>query len=79
MPKLVLSRRPNEEIWIGDPEGDHIVVRVSTCNAQRAILSIEAPEDVGVHRREVAERINGTKPVGPLRGRDVSKGPIPAS
>lgn len=50
---LVLTRRPDESVIIGDD----IVVRVLAINGQQVRLGIEAPKDVPVHRDEVYERI----------------------
>lgn len=52
---LVLSRRPDEDIVIGD----RIVVRVIRVDGERVILGVDAPREVPVHRGEVWEAING--------------------
>ncbi|MCI0630523.1 MAG: carbon storage regulator CsrA, partial [Phycisphaerales bacterium] len=50
---LVLTRRREEEIVIGDD----IVVRVVDIKGDRVRIAIEAPREVGVHRREVFDDI----------------------
>jgi carbon storage regulator len=50
---LVLSRKKNESIVIGD----NIVVKVVEIHGNRVRLGIEAPADVAVHRGEVQQRI----------------------
>lgn len=56
---LVLSRKKNEAITIGDS----IVIRVVEVREDKVRLGIEAPSGVPVHRMEVYEAIQrGTKP-----------------
>jgi carbon storage regulator len=50
---LVLSRKVNEEIVIGD----NIRVRLVKIGGGRARLGISAPPEVSVHRAELAKRI----------------------
>lgn len=50
---LVLSRKSNESIMIGD----NIEVRVIEITGKSIKLGIEAPKDVVVHRKEVYEAI----------------------
>ncbi len=50
---LVLSRKENEGIVIGDG----IVVRVMGIEDGRVRLGIEAPREVSIHREEVYEAI----------------------
>jgi carbon storage regulator len=50
---LVLSRRIDEDIVIGKD----IVIRVVDLRGDKVRLGIEAPREVPVHRREVAEAI----------------------
>ena len=50
---LVLSRKKNEEIVIGDS----IIVRVVEIRGDKVRLGIEAPIEVSVHRREVQTAI----------------------
>ena len=49
---LVLSRKEGEQIVIGDG----IVVTVVRINGDRIRLGVEAPPDVIVDRKEVAQR-----------------------
>ena len=50
---LVLSRKRNEQIVIGD----NIVITVVDIQGDKARLGFEAPNDVAIHRREIYERI----------------------
>lgn len=54
---LVLTRRPGEEIMIGD----EIVIRVVFIAGDRVRLGIDAPTKVAVHRKEVYEAIMAEK------------------
>lgn len=54
---LVISRRVGEETIIRHPAGYEIVVRVTSIKGDKVRLGIEAPRDIQVHRREVAEHI----------------------
>jgi len=49
---LVLSRRPEQEIVIGD----NIVVKVLGFRGKQVRLGITAPKGVPVHRREIHRR-----------------------
>jgi carbon storage regulator len=60
---LVLSRRKNERIVIG--EG--IVVTVVAINGNRVRLGIEAPPEVPVHREEIARSLEPYGPLVPVR------------
>lgn len=50
---LVLSRKTQEEILIGD----NIRIKVIDVQGGRVRLGIEAPHDVPVHRAEVTQKI----------------------
>ena len=50
---LVLSRRTNESITIGD----NIKVTVTLIRGDKVRIGIEAPSDVPVHRKEVYDVI----------------------
>lgn len=50
---LVLSRKRNEQVLIGDS----IVVTVVDIRGDKVRLGFDAPVNVPVHRREVAESI----------------------
>ena len=52
---LVLTRRVGETLLIGDD----IEVKVSEVGGGQARLSIIAPKDVAVVRKEIARRVNG--------------------
>ena len=55
---LVLSRKENEAIVIGEGE-NKIIVEVVWLDSQRVRLGITAPPDVPVHREEVYDKIHG--------------------
>jgi carbon storage regulator len=57
---LVLSRKSNESIRIGDD----IVVTVVELSRGRVRLGIEAPSDVPVHREEVFRQLGRREAVG---------------
>jgi len=50
---LVLSRKPGEEVVIGS----NIQITIVAVQGNRVRLGITAPQDVVVHRAELAERI----------------------
>lgn len=50
---LVLSRKLNESIMIGD----NIEVRIVATHGDRVRLGIIGPKDIAVHRREVYDKI----------------------
>ena len=54
---LVLTRRINESIVINDD----VSVLVVEVRGDRVRLGIEAPKDVGVHRKEVYDAIRGAR------------------
>lgn len=54
---LVLTRGKNEQIVIG--ENRDIVVEIVEIQGGKVRVGIQAPKDVPVHRREVADRIDG--------------------
>lgn len=53
---LVLTRRLGEKLVIGD----NVVVQVLQVQGDKVRLGIEAPQEVPVHRFEVAQRIEQT-------------------
>lgn len=61
---LVLSRKVNEELLIGD---DVRVVVVAICG-DRVRLGIAAPKEVAVHRKEVYDIIQHQKTVSQVEG-----------
>lgn len=50
---LVLSRKKNERVLIGDD----VIVTVVDIRGNKVRLGIEAPKGVAIHREEVAEAI----------------------
>ena len=50
---LVLSRKKNEQIIVGDD----IVITVVEVRGDRVRLGIEAPQEIPIHRNEVLESI----------------------
>jgi carbon storage regulator len=62
---LILSRKRNEQIIIGDG----VVVTVVSVRRGSVRLGVEAPAGTPVHRREVYQSIqeepDGAKPAGP--------------
>ena len=54
---LVLSRKKNEQIVIGD----NIVVTLVEVRRAHVRLGIEAPRDVPVHRKEVYEALKSDR------------------
>ncbi len=54
---LVLSRRCNESITIGD----NVVVTIVDIRGDKVRLGIEAPGEIPVHRQEVYEAIQRDK------------------
>lgn len=63
---LVLSRKKNESIRIGDD----ITLVVVEIRGDKVRLGIEAPTDVSVHRTEVYDAIMRQKELERLRGDD---------
>lgn len=51
---LVLTRKPQEDIRIGDD----ITIKVLRMNSCEVALGIDAPKNIPVHRQEVYERLN---------------------
>jgi carbon storage regulator len=50
---LVLSRKKNEQIIVGD----QIIITVVEVRGDRVRLGIEAPQEIPIHRNEVLESI----------------------
>lgn len=57
MGMLILTRRINEEVMIGDD----IKIRILGVKGNQVRIGIEAPEDVSVHREEIYQRILAEK------------------
>ncbi len=53
MGMLILTRRINEEVMIGDD----IKIRILGVKGNQVRIGIAAPEDVSVHREEIYQRI----------------------
>lgn len=51
---LVLTRKAGQTIVIGDEE---IIVTFLGFNRDQAVIGIDAPKDVSVHREEIYDRI----------------------
>ena len=51
---LILNRKPNEIIHIGDD----IVIKICEIVGNQVRVGIEAPKDVAVHREEIYRRIH---------------------
>mgnify|MGYP001142001812 CR=1 FL=1 len=53
---LALTRRPGEEIVIGDPANPMGVIRIVDIHGDKVRLSFDFPLDVKINRRELAEQ-----------------------
>jgi len=67
---LVLSRKKNDSIMIGDD----IVVTVVQVRGDEVRLGIDAPKEVPIHRREIYEKIKAAERVEHARQVDSSPG-----
>lgn len=56
---LVITRREGEEVVIGDPANPLGVVRIASIRGDRVRIAFDFPREVQVHRREIADQING--------------------
>lgn len=54
---LILTRRVNETICIGDD----IKLTILGTNGNQVRVGIDAPKEVGVHRKEIYDRIQSEK------------------
>ncbi len=54
---LILSRKLNERIMIGDD----LIITVIGIHHSQVILGIKAPKDIPVHREEIYEKIQQQK------------------
>ena len=54
---LVLTRRVGEVIVIGDD----VLVTILSINGKHVRVGIKAPSEIGVHRRELYDRIRNAK------------------
>ncbi len=55
---LVLSRKVNQRIKIGED----ITIVIVQLDRDQVKIGIEAPREIGVHREEVYQRIQGSQP-----------------
>lgn len=53
---LALTRRPGEEIVIGDPANPLGVIRVVDVHSDKVRLSFDFPRDIKINRRELADQ-----------------------
>jgi carbon storage regulator len=58
---LVLSRKKNESLIIGDD----IIVTITDIDGNRVRVGVEAPKEISVHRRELYMKIHGKAPEKP--------------
>ena len=52
---LVLSRKPSEEIMIGD----HISIMVVEIRGDKVRIGVQAPRETKIHRKEIWLKIQG--------------------
>ena len=62
---LVLSRRENESIMVGDD----ILIKIASIRGQCVKIAIDAPKDIAIHRNEVYHRVKQEE----LNGEDYQK------
>lgn len=70
---LVLTRKPRQQIMIGD----HIVVNVVEVQGDNVRIAIEAPREVKIYRGEIYRAIQeeNQKAAAPLQDLDLSQLP----
>lgn len=61
---LVLGRRRDESIYVGNPENPDVVIRVVDIQGGKVRLQVKAPPNVEVHRKEVADAITRERQTG---------------
>lgn len=65
---LVLSRKKNESIMIGD----NIEIKIVAIEGDTVRLGIEAPREVGVHRKEIYREITAENKLASQGGLNLS-------
>ncbi|MGP1586175.1 MAG: carbon storage regulator CsrA [Schwartzia sp. (in: firmicutes)] len=70
---LVLTRKPRQQIMIGD----HIIVNVVEVQGDNVRIAIDAPREVKIYRGEIYRAIQeeNQKAAAPLSGLDLSQLP----
>ena len=53
---LALTRRPGEEIVIGDPANPLGVIRIVDIHSDKVRLSFDFPREIKINRRELADQ-----------------------
>ena len=61
---LVLTRKPQQRIVIGDDPSSQVVVTVLEVRGDHVRIGVEAPRSIQVHREEVLRDVTG-KPAVP--------------
>lgn len=60
---LILTRKKDEKIVVGDPDaGNQIVITVVDIRGDKIRIGIDAQRDVPIHRLEVYQAIYGNEP-----------------
>ena len=60
---LILSRKKEEKIVVGDPSaGNQVVITLVDIRGDKVRIGIDAKPDVPIHRLEVYQAIYGTEP-----------------
>jgi carbon storage regulator len=54
---LILTRKPNERIVIGD----NVYVHILSVNGNQIRIGIDAPKEITIHREEIYNRIKKEK------------------
>lgn len=59
---LILTRRVGESIVIGGQEAEKVKIVILETRGGQVRLGIKAPKDIPVHREEIYEKIQASKP-----------------
>jgi carbon storage regulator len=62
---LVLTRRKNESLVVGPPDGAIAEITVVEIRGDKVRLGIEVPREWMLHRREVYDAVNRPQPQSP--------------